>query len=66
MSMYDLTIDEEWYMLNPQKAVFRKEQPFKAETKCAPASFFCSTAACPKCIFTYKNWILQRNTVYLL
>ena len=36
--MYDLTIDEEWYALNPQKNVFKKEQPFKAETNCAPTS----------------------------
>lgn len=36
--MCDLTIDEEWYALNSQKAVFRKEQPFKTETNCAPSS----------------------------
>lgn len=36
--MYALTIDEEWNMLNPQKAVFRKEQPVKAETNCTPTS----------------------------
>lgn len=36
--MYDLTTDEEWYMLSSQKAVFRKEQPVKAETNCTPAS----------------------------
>lgn len=36
--MYDLAIDEEWYTLKPQKAFFRKEQPFKAETDCAPPS----------------------------
>lgn len=36
--MYGLTSDEEWKILNPSKAVFRKEQSFKAETNCATAS----------------------------
>lgn len=66
--MYDLAIDEEWYTLKPQKAFFRKEQPFKLKLTVPHLLnlFLLFHSSLPQMYIHIKNWILQRNTVYLL